>query len=260
MSPSSSTVGNTVDWDFAATVGAKLVRPAPPVTDYTRRPGDRGACGRRAPRRSPVRDVTGLNEGAAVTEARIVDEGEWVRAATESMRVHDRRLPTQVRRAASPRRVTGAQTGAVLAFVSSGILGQYDPFSSARRRATPAAGVPQRDRGRAPAAGRRLPTSGCGCACTRSPTACSSAPIRGWPTTCRSRWRSLTDDAGRTLAQVVAGSASSSGAGARQRQARASRIRRAWSGCCAPCSPSRSARRSTSCWCSARCSRVMPTT
>src|SRR5947209_20562643 len=27
-------------------------------------------------------------------------------------------------------RLTGAQTGAVLAFVSSGILGQYDPFSS----------------------------------------------------------------------------------------------------------------------------------
>ncbi len=34
--------------------------------------------------------------------------------------------------AAKPRfitgRITGAQTGAVLAFVSSGILGQYDPF------------------------------------------------------------------------------------------------------------------------------------
>ena len=26
-------------------------------------------------------------------------------------------------------RVTGAQTGAVLAFISSGILGQYDPFA-----------------------------------------------------------------------------------------------------------------------------------
>ena len=27
-------------------------------------------------------------------------------------------------------RVTGAQTGAVLAFISSGILGQYDPFGA----------------------------------------------------------------------------------------------------------------------------------
>src|SRR5947209_20398414 len=29
-------------------------------------------------------------------------------------------------------RITGAQTGAVLAFVSSGILGQYDPFARSR--------------------------------------------------------------------------------------------------------------------------------
>ena len=34
-------------------------------------------------------------------------------------------------------RITGAQTGAVLAFISSGILGQYDPFAvdEAGRRA-----------------------------------------------------------------------------------------------------------------------------
>ena len=49
-------------------------------------------------------------------------------------------------------RVTGAQTGAVLAFVSSGILGQYDPFAVERRRSA-AAGVPERDRRRASAAG-----------------------------------------------------------------------------------------------------------
>ena len=31
------TVGRTVDWRFAATVGATLARPGPPATDYTRR-------------------------------------------------------------------------------------------------------------------------------------------------------------------------------------------------------------------------------
>ena len=35
-SPSPS-VGRAVDWKFAATVGAKLVRPGPAATDYTRR-------------------------------------------------------------------------------------------------------------------------------------------------------------------------------------------------------------------------------
>ena len=30
------TAGRAVDWDFAATVGAKLARPAPASSDYTR--------------------------------------------------------------------------------------------------------------------------------------------------------------------------------------------------------------------------------
>jgi coenzyme F420 biosynthesis associated uncharacterized protein len=65
-----------------------------------------------------------------VADSRIIDRGEWVRAATESMRV-------MTGGADKPSgfitgRVTGAQTGAVLAFISSGILGQYDPFAPPR--------------------------------------------------------------------------------------------------------------------------------
>lgn len=124
------TVGHTVDWDFAATVGAKLVRPAPPVTEYTRKQAiDQLATSAREAE-GPVRDVTGLNEGAAVTEARIVDRAEWVRAATQSMRIMTGGGQGEPTGRLITRRVTGAQTGAVLAFVSSGILGQYDPFAS----------------------------------------------------------------------------------------------------------------------------------
>jgi coenzyme F420 biosynthesis associated uncharacterized protein len=134
-SPTSVTVGQTVDWKFAAAVGAKLVRPAPPVTEYTRRQAmDQLAASARTAEQ-PVRDVTGLNEGAAITEARIIDRSEWVRAATESMRVMTGGKPgganTTSKRGGGgiTGRITGAQTGAVLAFVSSGILGQYDPFA-----------------------------------------------------------------------------------------------------------------------------------
>jgi coenzyme F420 biosynthesis associated uncharacterized protein len=136
---STGNVGRAVDWNFAATVGAKLVRPAPPATEYTRRQAmDQLSEFARAAER-PVRDVTRLNEGAAVTEARIVDRPEWVRAATESMRVMTggdeagTATASESKAGRITRRVTGAQTGAVLAFVSSGILGQYDPF--ARRAA-----------------------------------------------------------------------------------------------------------------------------
>jgi coenzyme F420 biosynthesis associated uncharacterized protein len=129
------TVGHTVDWDFAATVGSKLVRPAPPITEYTKRQAmdQLAESSRRA--EGPVRDVTGLSEGAAITDARIVDRAEWVRAATESMRImiggqQGGAAPAKKEGGLITRRITGAQTGAVLAFVSSGILGQYDPFAS----------------------------------------------------------------------------------------------------------------------------------
>jgi coenzyme F420 biosynthesis associated uncharacterized protein len=126
------TIGRAVDWQFAATVGAKLVRPGPAATDYTRGQviDQLAEASRKA--ELPVRDVTGLNEGGEIPEARVIDRVEWVRAATQSMRVMIGGSKGSDKDAAIPHliagRITGAQTGAVLAFVSSGILGQYDPF------------------------------------------------------------------------------------------------------------------------------------
>ncbi|MGH3636146.1 MAG: zinc-dependent metalloprotease, partial [Mycobacterium sp.] len=76
----------------------------------------------------PVREVTGLHTGDVAPEARIVDRPAWIRAAAESMRVMTG--GTDEPRGVITGRITGAQTGAVLAFVSSGILGQYDPFAA----------------------------------------------------------------------------------------------------------------------------------
>lgn len=123
------TVGGTVDWAFAASVGTKLVRPAPPTTEYTRTQAIAELTESARAAELPVREVTLLNEGAAVSEARIVDRGEWVRSATESMRVMTGGKDDGTTGGLITGRVTGAQTGAVLAFVSSGILGQYDPFA-----------------------------------------------------------------------------------------------------------------------------------
>lgn len=126
---SPSTVGGTVDWGFAATVGTKLVRPGPTTTDYTRQQATEQLAESARRAELPVREVTLLNEGAAVTEARVIDRAEWVTAATESMRLM---MGGGAEKSSGflSGRVTGAQTGAVLAFISSGILGQYDPFGS----------------------------------------------------------------------------------------------------------------------------------
>lgn len=136
MSRPTMTAGRAVDWEFAATVGARLARAEPPATDYTRKQAiDQLSESARAAE-LPVREVTGLIEGTEVPEARVVDRPAWIRAATRSMRVMttggDARDVENGANGDRPGfitgRVTGAQTGAVLAFISSGILGQYDPF------------------------------------------------------------------------------------------------------------------------------------
>jgi coenzyme F420 biosynthesis associated uncharacterized protein len=127
---SSLTLGTAVDWRFAATVGVRLARPGPPSSDYTRRQVIDELTSAAAKAEPPVRDVTGLATNGAVQAARIVDRPEWVRAAAESMRVMTN--GTERPRGFITGRITGAQTGAVLAFVSSGILGQYDPFAAAK--------------------------------------------------------------------------------------------------------------------------------
>jgi coenzyme F420 biosynthesis associated uncharacterized protein len=132
VSAATPTIGTTVDWEFAATVGTKLTRPEPPATDYTRRQAVEQLSESARKAELPVREVTGLNEGAAVSEARVIDRNDWVRAATESMRVMTGGNTDGAGKSSGflTGRITGVQTGAVLAFISSGILGQYDPFAS----------------------------------------------------------------------------------------------------------------------------------
>jgi len=120
-----------VDWNLAAATGGKLARPEPPTTDYTRAQAIRQLAESAHAAELPVREVTGLAEGAGIPAARVVNRPEWIGAAARSMRVmtgggHDE----QVRPRAISGRIAGLQTGAVLAFVSSGILGQYDPFGA----------------------------------------------------------------------------------------------------------------------------------
>ena len=121
------TVGRAVDWQFAGTVGAKLTRPGPPATEYTRRQAIDELARASRTAEGPVRDVTGMSADAPVPDARIVDRREWVMAASDSMRVMTGGSDGPANLVTG--RVAGAQTGAVLAFVSAGILGQYDPFA-----------------------------------------------------------------------------------------------------------------------------------
>lgn len=121
-------VGNAVDWNLAAAFGGKLARPEPPATDYTRTQAVTQLAESARAAEIPVREVTALAEGEGIPEARVVNRPDWIRAAAHSMRVMTGGRDTAVKPRAISGRIAGVQTGAVLAFVSSGILGQYDPF------------------------------------------------------------------------------------------------------------------------------------
>jgi coenzyme F420 biosynthesis associated uncharacterized protein len=129
--PPDLTLGTAVDWRFAATVGVRLARPGPAASDYTRRQAIDELASASKKAEPLVRDVTGLATDGEVPAARIVDRAEWVRAAADSMRVMTN--GSEKPRGFLTGRLTGAQTGAVLAFVSAGILGQYDPFFAEKK-------------------------------------------------------------------------------------------------------------------------------
>lgn len=121
------TIGRAVDWKFAGAVGAKLVRSPLPVSEYTRQQAIDDLAEAAITAERPVREVTRLGTDEPPPPARIVDRKQWIHAAAESMGVM-----TGSDGAAGDAisgRIAGAQTGAVLAFISAGILGQYDPFS-----------------------------------------------------------------------------------------------------------------------------------
>lgn len=122
------TVGRAVDWDFAGNVGAWISRPGGPMSDYTRNQAIEELAKAAVAAEGPVREVTGLAADLPVSAARIVNREEWIRAAADSMRLMTGGTdkPSNV----ITGRLTGAQTGVVLAFISSGILGQYDPFAT----------------------------------------------------------------------------------------------------------------------------------
>ncbi|RVW06817.1 zinc-dependent metalloprotease [Rhodococcus spongiicola] len=125
---SDSRFGGAVDWGLAARTGVRLA-PAGPVTSrYTAEAvvADLESASFRA--EAPVRGVTGLADGLPTPSARVVDRAGWVRAAAQSM-AHLTGSDVDPQRSALAGKTGGVQAGAMLAYLSSAILGQYDPFT-----------------------------------------------------------------------------------------------------------------------------------
>lgn len=129
-----------VDWDMAASTAARLCAAGP---RFTRHQAEREAEGLRRAADAAVGHVhrlTGLDAARDLrdSEVLVVDRPTWTRANTQAFATllgpafdHVRSArPEEYARATSGfgPTATGMETGTVLAFLSSKVLGQYEPF------------------------------------------------------------------------------------------------------------------------------------
>ncbi len=121
-------IGARIDWSLAASVGKRLVRPGPRVTEYTLAAAQAELADAAVRAEAPVREVTGLADGLQVPSALVLDRRGWVDAASQSMRsMLDGESASG---GGLSGKVGGVQAGGLLAFLAGAILGQYDPFTS----------------------------------------------------------------------------------------------------------------------------------
>ncbi len=125
---------SAVDWDLAISTARRLARPGPVIP---REEADHAVAGLRAitaEAESHVRELTGLGLGLPLRGGDVVDRAGWAEAAVHSLAsLTEDALPKRTGKVVGGVLAGGAgvQAGMVLAYLSSRVLGQYDPFGSA---------------------------------------------------------------------------------------------------------------------------------
>lgn len=120
-----------VDWSVAAGTGQALARGGPAIDPAEARATVADLRAATTTAEAHVRRLTGLDPKAPARPAEVVDRPNWVRAAVGGLAaLTDGALPAGYTGplAGVLAGTAGVQAGVVLAFLSSRVLGQYDPF------------------------------------------------------------------------------------------------------------------------------------
>lgn len=149
----SAAAPSLINWDLAASAAARLAPAGPDLkpaaiseaVDSLRRLADASV--------PHVHEITGLEAARDLRDSSVlvVDRANWAKANTQSFAVmlkpamqkmlENRHGSLSPAAASVSGAITGSQLGAVLAFLSSKVLGQYDPFAALAENSTaPAAG------------------------------------------------------------------------------------------------------------------------
>jgi coenzyme F420 biosynthesis associated uncharacterized protein len=129
-----------IDWDLAVRVGSRLVGEGPRVT---RTEANEAVAELRAgaERSTPlVREFTGLVAGDKTAPVLVVDRPGWIQANADGFatviaplieKLQEKKGPPSALAEAVGSRITGVELGAMLGFLGSKVLGQFDPFHEA---------------------------------------------------------------------------------------------------------------------------------
>jgi coenzyme F420 biosynthesis associated uncharacterized protein len=125
-----------VDWDLAVRVGSRLVGEGPQVS-RSEAVAAVEELRHGAERSTPlVREYTGLVATERTAPVVVVDRPGWIQANADSFATIIAPLVDRLTAKAAPgplaeaigSRITGAELGAMLGFLGSKVLGQFDPF------------------------------------------------------------------------------------------------------------------------------------
>jgi coenzyme F420 biosynthesis associated uncharacterized protein len=124
-----------IDWAAAVRAGQRLAPTGPHVSHLEARQAVDDLQDFSARAELIVRDTTGLGHGLPVELARIVDRPHWIEATAAGMAELTAplaaKLSGKLGQAPRAKAAAGAQLGVVLSFLSSRVLGQYDPLTLA---------------------------------------------------------------------------------------------------------------------------------
>jgi coenzyme F420 biosynthesis associated uncharacterized protein len=125
-----------VDWDLAVTTATRLVRPGPQISAAEAREAVAQLRDNAAEAQEHVAGFTGLHASTEGATVAVIDRPGWIQANAAGFQTVLEPLVAKIqeRRPASPvvtavgSRVTGVQTGSLLAFLATKVLGQYELF------------------------------------------------------------------------------------------------------------------------------------
>ena len=126
-----------IDWNLALTTATKLSRPGPEMSAAEAAEAVAELREGAARSEGPVREFSDLHARSATAPVLVIDRPRWVEANLSTF--EQLMGPVEARLAASGKassrlggsisaKVSGAEVGALMSFMSSKVLGQFDPF------------------------------------------------------------------------------------------------------------------------------------